>query len=173
MVELRRRYGAAPWHLLLLLGCFAVAGWIALRLAGEPTAGRMLLWFLGAVVVHDLVLFPAYALVDRALRATLARGRPSTGGPAARRSRRPSALNHVRVPALAAGLVFLVYLPGVLGLGDGTYSAATGLQPRPLLARWLALTGVLFAASAAVYVLRWLRQPGRGAGPAAGGPGPR
>ncbi|MET7834922.1 hypothetical protein [Micromonospora sediminicola] len=140
MAEFRRAYGAAPWHLLLLVGCFAVTGWIALRLAGEPTAGRMLLWFLGAVVAHDLVLFPAYAAVDRLL------GR---AGPAPR--------NHVRVPALGSALLFLVYLPGILGLGDGTYTAATGLAPRPLLGRWLAVTAVLFAASALLYALRRTR----------------
>ncbi|PGH44664.1 hypothetical protein GA0070622_3480 [Micromonospora sediminicola] len=137
MAEFRRAYGAAPWHLLLLVGCFAVTGWIALRLAGEPTAGRMLLWFLGAVVAHDLVLFPAYAAVDRLL------GRVG-----------PTPRNHVRVPALGSGLLFLVYLPGILGLGDGTYTAATGLAPRPLLGRWLAVTAVLFAASALLYALR-------------------
>ncbi|MEE3921115.1 hypothetical protein V2I01_31740 [Micromonospora sp. BRA006-A] len=115
MTEFRRGYGAAPWHLLLLLGCFAVTGWIALRLAGEPAAGRMLLWFVGAVIAHDLLLFPFYALVDRALRAAV-------GGPGRR-----SALNHVRVPALASGLLLLVYLPGILGLGGDTYTAATGL----------------------------------------------
>ncbi|MEU5947398.1 hypothetical protein ABZ793_17770 [Micromonospora sp. NPDC047465] len=142
MVEFRRGYGAAPWHLLLLLGCFAVTGWIALRLSGEPAAGGMLLWFLGAVIAHDLLLFPVYALIDRGLRA----------GPGHRGA--PSALNHVRVPALAAGLLLLVYLPGILGLGDETYTAATGLAPRPLLARWLAISGVLFAGSAALYALR-------------------
>ncbi|MCI4066372.1 hypothetical protein MRQ36_28990 [Micromonospora sp. R77] len=165
MAEFRRRYGAAPWHLLLLFGCFAVAGWIALRLAGEPTAGRMLLWFLGAVVVHDLVLFPAYALADRVLRTALRRDAapdaPGRQGGAPVRGGRPSALNYVRVPALAAGLLLLVYLPGVLGLGDGTYSAATGLAPGPLLGRWSALTGLLFAASGALYTLRRLRG-GRG-----------
>ncbi|MEH0826744.1 MULTISPECIES: hypothetical protein [unclassified Micromonospora] len=142
MARFRRAYGAAPWHLLLLLGCFAVTGWVVLRLAGEPTAVQMLLWFLGAVVAHDLLLFPVYALADRALRAGV------------RRRGAPSALNHVRVPALAAGLLLLVHLPGVLGLGDGTYRAATGLEPRPLLARWLAVSAALFAASAALYALR-------------------
>ncbi|WP_238449800.1 hypothetical protein [Micromonospora sp. 4G55] len=58
------------------------------------------------------------------------------------------------MPALAAGLLLLVYLPGVLGLGDGTYTAATGLTPRPLLIRWLAVSGTLFATSAALYALR-------------------
>ncbi|MEH0934841.1 hypothetical protein [Micromonospora psammae] len=154
MGELRRRYGAAPWHLLLLLGCFTVTGWIVLRLAGEPTAVRMLLWFLGAVIAHDLVLFPAYAAVDRGLRAALVhRDRTAADRPPV-----PSALNHVRVPALAAGLLLLVHLPGVLGLGDDTYEAATGLAPRPLLGRWLAVTGVLFAASALLYGLRRLRR---------------
>ncbi|MGC4889975.1 hypothetical protein [Micromonospora sp. DT227] len=144
MAELRRAYGAAWWHLALLVGCFAVTGWIALRLAGEPTAGRMLLWFVGAVVAHDLVLFPAYATLDRLLRRA---------GPAVR--------NHVRVPALGSGLLLLVYLPGVLGLGDGTYSAATGLTPEPLLGRWLALSAVLFAASGLLYAVRRLRHRGR------------
>ncbi|MGY4909411.1 hypothetical protein [Micromonospora aurantiaca (nom. illeg.)] len=145
MAEFRRGYGAAPWHLLLLLGCFAVTGWIALRLAGEPAAGRMLLWFVGAVIAHDLLLFPFYALVDRALRAAV-------GGPGRR-----SALNHVRVPALASGLLLLVYLPGILGLGGDTYTAATGLTPQPLLARWLLASAAIFAVSAALYALRHRR----------------
>lgn len=144
MAEFRRAYGAAPWHLLLLLGCFAVTGWIVLRLAGEPSAGRMLVWFVGAAIAHDLVLFPAYAAVDRVLRAGWGR----VG--------RPSVRNHVRVPALGAGLLLLVYLPGILGLGDGTYVAATGLAPRTMVGRWLVVSGVLFAASALLYAARRL-----------------
>ncbi|MEU5529171.1 hypothetical protein ABZ744_19700 [Micromonospora chersina] len=149
MAEFRRAYGAAPWHLLLLAGCFAVTGWIALRLAGEASALRMLLWFLGAVIAHDLVLFPVYASLDRVLRRALGRGGV------------PSALNHVRVPALGAGLLFLVYLPGILGLGDGTYLAATGLAPRTMLGRWLAVSGALFAASALLYAARRLAHRAR------------
>ncbi|GAB3069790.1 hypothetical protein [Micromonospora schwarzwaldensis] len=144
MAEVRRAYGAAWWHLALLVGCFAVTGWIALRLAGEPTAGRMLLWFVGAVVAHDLVLFPAYATLDRLLRRA-----------------GPSARNHVRVPAYGAALLFGLFLPGVLGLGDGTYSAATGLTPEPLLGRWLVLSAVLFAVSGLLYAVRRLRHRGR------------
>ncbi|MEU9825368.1 hypothetical protein [Micromonospora chersina] len=144
MAEFRRAYGAATWHLLLLAGCFAVTGWIALRLAGEASAGRMLLWFLGAVIAHDLVLFPVYASLDRVLRRALRRGGVA------------SPLNHVRVPALGAGLLFLVYLPGILGLGDGTYLAATGLAPRTMLGRWLAVSAALFAGSALLYVVRRL-----------------
>ncbi|MET7969514.1 hypothetical protein [Micromonospora sp. NPDC005305] len=142
MADLRRAYGAAPWHALLLAGCFAVTGWIALRLAGEASAGRMLLWFLGAVIAHDLVLFPVYASLDRVVRRALDRGG------------NPSPLNHVRVPALGAGLVFLVYLPGILGLGDVTYVSATGLAPRAMLGQWLVVSGVLFAASALIYAGR-------------------
>lgn len=142
--RLRRAYGAPLWHLALLVGCFAVAGWVGLRLAGEPTAGRMLLWFVGAAVAHDLVLFPAYAAVDRALR----------GATRTRRSG-PAALNYLRVPALAGALLFLVYLPGILRQGRATYLAATGQDQQPFLGRWLVAVAVLFAASGVVYLVRW------------------
>ncbi|NJP33659.1 hypothetical protein [Micromonospora thermarum] len=142
--RLRAAYGAGPRHLLVLLACFAATGWVALRLAGEADAVRMLLWFLGAVVAHDLVLFPVYATVDRALRRIV---------------HRPAPLNHVRVPALASALLFLVYLPGILGLGGTTYRSATGREPTPLLGRWLALSALFFLASAVAYaVSRWRRR---------------
>ncbi|WBB68062.1 hypothetical protein [Micromonospora sp. WMMD812] len=151
--RLRAGYGAGPRHLLVLLLCFVVTGWVALRLAGEATAGRMLLWFVGAVIAHDLVLFPIYATVDRALRGAVGAVR----GPA-----RLALLNHIRVPALAAGLLFLVFLPGILGWGGDTYRAATGQERMPYLVRWLAVTAVLFLASAVLGAIRWaLRRVGR------------
>ncbi|PZF94738.1 hypothetical protein [Micromonospora deserti] len=153
--QLRAGYGAGPRHLLVLLACFTVTGWVVLRLAGEATAGRMLLWFVGAVIAHDLVLFPVYATVDRALRRVFRVGARATG------VGRPSALNHVRVPALAAGLLFLVFLPGILGLGGQTRLAATGHEPHPYLGRWLAVSGLMFLLSAVGYALRRLRRPHR------------
>ncbi|MGS2616601.1 hypothetical protein ACVCAH_19045 [Micromonospora sp. LZ34] len=150
MTEVRSRfratYGAGGRHLLLMATAFAVTGWVALRLAGEPTAGPMLVWFVGAVVAHDLVLYPVYALADRVLRRA---ARPPTAG--------PSLVNHVRVPALAAALLFLVHLPGILRQGRPTYLAATGQDQQPFLGRWLLVSGVLFLASGAVYALRRLR----------------
>ncbi len=84
-------------------------------------------------------------MVDRALRRAV---------------HRPSPLNHLRVPALASGLLFLVYLPGILGLGGTTYTSATGREPTPMLGRWLALSAVFFLLSAVAYaVRRWRRRP--------------
>ncbi|WP_219419692.1 hypothetical protein [Pseudonocardia nigra] len=144
---MRAFYGAHPLHLLALLVTFAVAGHAGLRLADDPTLPGILLWFGGAVVAHDLVLFPLYALADRSLVAAL---------PGRRRPVPPRApvLNHVRVPALAAGLLFLLFFPGILRLGTPTFAAATGQTQSPFLERWLLLTAALFAASALVYAIR-------------------
>ncbi|MFD2765308.1 hypothetical protein [Micromonospora eburnea] len=147
----RSAYGAPLGHLLLLVGAFAVTGWVALRLAAEPAAGRMLIWFVGAAIAHDLVLFPVYGLADAVLRhAPGTRVVPSVG---------PSPLNHVRVPALASGLLFLVFLPGILRLDAPAYLAASGQDQRPFLVRWLLATAALFLASAVGYALRrWARR---------------
>ena len=60
-------------------------------------------------------------------------------------------------PALQHNLLFLVFLPGILDLGEGTYVAATG-QPRvSYVIRWLALSGALFALSAVWLAIRWPR----------------
>lgn len=140
--RLRAGYGAPWWHPLLLVGCFAVAGWVALRLAGEATAVRMLIWFVAAVIVHDLVMFPVYAAADRAL---LTATQAATGNGS--RPARLSVVNHVRVPALGSALLFIVYLPGILRLGGGTFTAATGLTQQPYLTRWLLASAVMFAVS--------------------------
>src|SRR5215213_4709734 len=86
----RRHYGASPWHLAGLLACFAVAGYAALRWLDEPTATRLVVWFVGALLLHDAVLFPLYALVDRVLVLGSRAG--------SRRPPRVPLVNHVRVP---------------------------------------------------------------------------
>jgi len=144
---MREFYGARPLHLLAMLGCLALAGYAALRVAAEPSLLAMLVWFGGAVVAHDLVLFPLYALADRSLVAGLRR----------RHTRLPSdvpVLNHVRVPALAAGLLFLLFFPGILQLETETYATATGTTQEPFLERWLLICAALFAVSALVYAAR-------------------
>ncbi|PYC63860.1 hypothetical protein C7C45_31035 [Micromonospora arborensis] len=142
--RLHARYGAAPWHLVVVTAAIVLAGWVALRLADEATFGRMLLWFVGAAIAHDLVLFPVYASTDRVLRA-LVRGRVTL-------------LNHLRFPALGTALLFVVYSPGILRLGETTHEAATGQDQRPYLPRWLLLSATLFLLSGVTYLLRRRRQ---------------
>jgi hypothetical protein len=127
-------------RLLVLLACFALAGYAGSFLLGDPALFRVLAWFVGAAVVHDLVLFPLYALGDRAL-VRLPR-------------RRVPLVNHVRVPLLGAGLTFLVFLPGIIRQGEATHLAATGLDQAPYLGRWLGLVAAMFALSALVYAVR-------------------
>jgi hypothetical protein len=142
------RYGAPPANLLALLLCVALAGYAASFLLGDPALLRVLGWFVGAAVVHDLVLFPLYALVDRAL-VRLPR-------------RRVPLVNHVRVPLLGAGLTFLVFLPGIVRQGEATHLAATGLDQQPYLGRWLGLVAVMVVLSALVYLVRLTRRSGAG-----------
>ncbi|MGV7699696.1 hypothetical protein PJM27_29310, partial [Mycobacterium kansasii] len=75
----------------------------------------IVVWFAGAVVAHDLVLFPVYAGLDRLLSRRAPRPGPDV-----------PVLNHLRVPALGAGLTLLVFLPGIIRQGGATYRAATG-----------------------------------------------
>jgi hypothetical protein len=141
------RYGAPPAHLLVLVGCLALAGYAASFLLGDPALLRVLTWFVGAAVAHDLVLFPLYAMGDRVL---------------GRLPRLPVPLvNHVRVPLLGAGLTFLVFLPGIIRHGEATHLAATGLDQQPYLGRWLALVAAMVALSALVYLVRAVRQRSR------------
>ncbi|MEV7443046.1 hypothetical protein AB0O22_18175 [Streptomyces sp. NPDC091204] len=145
----RSRYGASPLHLLLVLASFALAVYAGLRLLKGDALG-VAVWFVGAALLHDLVLLPLYSVTDRAVQAAFDRG-----GPSARPVPRAS-VNYVRVPAFVAGLLLLVWWPLILHQ-VGHYTAATALPADGFLARWLLITAVLFAASAATLVIRTWR----------------
>jgi hypothetical protein len=132
-------YGARPGHLILLLASLALAAYAGSFLLSDPALLTMLIWFAGAAVVHDLVLFPLYSLADRALVDRL-----------------PRLVNHIRVPLLGAGLTFVMFLPGIIRQGELTHLAATGLTQQPYLARWLWLVLGMFVVSGVVYGLRLL-----------------
>jgi hypothetical protein len=140
----RRLYGASPWHLVALLGCFALTGYAASRLLDDlPVLVRITIWFVGAAVVWDLLLGPALALADRLLRPL---GRL-----------RVPALNYVRVPGLLSLLLLVVWLPVILQRSEAVFRTKAGLSQDPFLGRWLTVTAVLFAASAAAYGIALLR----------------
>lgn len=141
--------GANPLQLLVLAGCFALAGYVFLLVSAEPTLPVMLAWFAGAVISHDLLLFPLYALADRSLAGARAVLRPARRG-------RPEvpAVNYVRLPVLGSGLLLLLFFPGIVEQGTSTYLAATGQTQDPFLLRWLLITAVLFGTSALAYAVR-------------------
>jgi hypothetical protein len=155
MGALRRWYGASVFHLLLMAGSFALAGYAGVRLLGGDAVG-VVVWFVGAAVLHDLVLVPGYTLVDRGWRAVAVRlARTGRGGQHG--DRVPVRLiNHVRVPAVLSALLFAVYFPLILGPSDA-YLSKSGLPGHPFAGRWLLVCAVLFAASAVIGAVRFAR----------------
>ena len=105
------------------------------------------IWFVGAAVLHDLLLFPFYSLLDRI--AGHPRRQTAT--------RRPASLNYVRAPALISGLLLLVYFPLILGLSDHNYYLSTGHHLHAYARNWLLITAALFGGSGLLYGLRLLR----------------
>jgi len=158
MIERAKRfYGAHPLHLLTLVASFAMVGYV-ISLLGVHSLWNdrvwwqsMIVWFLGAIVLHDLLLFPFYALTDHHALGT---------GSRAVTDRAPQAMpmvsprNYLRLPAMASGLLLLLFFPGIIRQGSASYLRATGLTQQPFLGRWLLLTGVFFGISAIAYAAR-------------------
>ena len=143
-----RWYGASPLHLLALLACFGLAGYAAARLvSSHPVA--VAVWFLGAVIGHDLLLMPLYSLADRSAMAAIRHREPQL----------PATpwINYVRVPAALSGLLLLVWFPLILRL-QSPYHASTTLSADPYVWHWLAVTGALFLLSAVAFAVRLRRQ---------------
>jgi hypothetical protein len=132
-----RRYGASPLHLLAHLVALALAAWALLQLADMPAFGRVAAWLVAAVVLHDLVVLPAYSALDRAAQ----RG----AGPA---------VNFVRVPAAISLLLLAVFWGTIADRGEGAYRRASGLEFDGYLQRWLLITAALFASAALAYAVR-------------------
>lgn len=147
----KRAYGAHPLHLPVLLAAFALAGYSVWVLGFDALWNHRVwwqaiaVWFAAAIIAHDLLLFPAYALVDRVLAAASARARL-----------RVSPLNYIRLPLLGIGLSFLLFFPGIIQQGAATYHAATGGTQQPFLLRWLLLSAAMLVVSALTYAVRSL-----------------
>ncbi|TNC24212.1 hypothetical protein [Amycolatopsis alkalitolerans] len=140
---MKRLIGAHPAQLALMLACLALAAYAGSFLLGDPSVLTILIWFVGAAVAHDFVLYPLYTLIDRGLRRVPWRPRVPV-------------VNHVRVPLLGAGLTFLLFLPGIIRQGEATHLAATSLTQQPYLGRWLLLVLAMFVVSGLVYAIRLL-----------------
>lgn len=138
-----RRLGS-PVVLLGTFASFVVTAYAGWRLLG-PRPLPVALWLLGAAVVHDTVVLPAYTLLDRALSRLV-----SGAGPVR---------NFVRVPAWLSVLLLAVYWPLILRTSD-RFAPHTGLRIEPYLWNWLAVSGCLFAVSGVWYAVRRARRAG-------------
>lgn len=139
MTLLRRGYGASPLHLLAHAALLAAALWVVLQVVDLGRPDNVLLWFVGAILLHDVLALPLYTALDRAAQV-------ATRGPA---------VNYVRVPVALSGLLLLVYFPLILDRSG--VARLSGEEPVDYLSRWLIVSGLLFAGSALVFVVRRVR----------------
>ncbi len=145
--------GGDPLQVLVLLASFALAGYAFYRASFGPLPVRMLVWFVGAIVGHDLVLYPVYALADRTWLVFSRQVRVRVRA----REHVVPVVNYVRVPALLSGLLLLVFWGEISGGGADSFRYASGHGYDDYLARWLISVGVLFAVSALLYAARLRR----------------
>jgi len=152
VLRVRRLYGAHPAHLLLLVLSFVLAAYAVQQLGfaslWNPDVWwqSIAVWFVGAAVAHDLVLFPLYAAADRVVTTTT-RGRSSA------RPARVPLVGFVRVPLLACALVTLLFFPGIVRQGGDSYTRATGQTQEPFLLRWVLLCAVFLLLGVLAYVV--------------------
>ncbi|MHB8659620.1 MAG: hypothetical protein ACYC91_17050 [Solirubrobacteraceae bacterium] len=152
----RGAYGAGPLHLLALLASLLIAG-IAVAGWFDNTGSilrQILIWFIGAIIGHDLVLLPLYSMLDRIAFGALPDRRPD-----APRQRSPGWV-YVRVPAGLCGLIFLVFFAEILRLGNDTFHTASGLSQNVYLSRFLITCAGLFTLSALAYAFSLRRSRG-------------
>jgi len=149
-------YGSNPLHLLSSVAAWALAGYVVTLLGPQALWNfkvwwqSIAVWFVAAIIAHDLVLFPLYALADRSVTVAL----KSVRGRWARPSPQVSPLNYLRVPTLATGLSLLLFFPGIIRQGEFSYSASTGQNQQPFFGRWLLLVAALYGLSALAYAAR-------------------
>jgi len=157
MAGFRRLYGSNPLHLLAHLGVFFIAGWAINQILRAGFVINWIAWFLGAALLHDLVLLPLYSLLDRGLLSTPgARREPppvvDSAAPA-----RPRVINHLRVPAVVSAILLLVYFPLILGYSSKNYRFDTGHALAGYTRNWLLICAGLFLFSALVFTARVIR----------------
>jgi hypothetical protein len=135
-----RLYGSNPLHLLVTIACFAIAGYAANKLAAGGDVKGILIWLVGAVVGHDLILFPLYALADRSIMMVFRRRPPAL----------PAVpwINYLRVPAVFSAILLLIWFPLIFRLPTQFQADHTTLPTSVYMGRWLAVTGALFLLSA-------------------------
>ncbi|MFD3479842.1 hypothetical protein [Streptomyces sp. NPDC058695] len=175
MSRFRSLYGASALHLLLVLCSFALTCYAGIRLLAGAEPWKVVLWFVAAALLHDLVLLPLYTVTDRAAQSLLGERRePAAASEAARPAH--GWINYIRVPVFFSGVLFLTYFPLILERVSHRFTVYTTLSTDVYLGRWLLITAALFAISALTLLIRMGRsRPTQKSGlgrPGATRPGP-
>ncbi len=144
MSALRRSYGQGPLHLAAHLVALAAVGLAAAQLLRARAPVNAIAWLLGAAVAHDLVLAPSYIVLDRLALAV---------GGRRRRRVRLDPINHVRVVAVVAGALLLVYFPLILTVAPRNFVRVAG-HARDVSAAYLEVVAAVAVLSAVGYALR-------------------
>jgi hypothetical protein len=148
MERFRSSYGQGPLHLIAVVASFAIATYAFLEIAAGSAPVNFAIWFIAAIVVHDMIAFPLYSMLGVIAGAGLQRPDLTPG---------VFGINYVRIPALLSAFVFIVWFPVILGFSEDEVVESTGLGTDPFLGRWLLLTGVLFLISGLLYALKLRR----------------
>jgi hypothetical protein len=156
----RSLYGASPLHLLAVIASFAIAGYAFFQLFDNPTGLETALWFVAAILAHDMIAFPLYSALN------LLADRGLAGAPAKRAEGAVPAINHLRIPVYLSAVALLLFFPLILGLSSPNYEDDSGIDVGVFLDRWLGICAALFLGSALIYAVR-LRRAARRARAAA------
>ena len=119
----RRLYGEHVLHLIVLLGALALGAYtISVLGVGQLFNPRVwwqsiAVWFAVAVIGHDLILFPLYALAERFLPKGRSAVEPANQH---RVGSLPPLTNYLRMPTLATALTFALFFPGIIRQGAFT-----------------------------------------------------
>jgi hypothetical protein len=143
MNMLRRLYGNGPLHLVAYVASVVVAVYAATGLLRHETLS-VAVWFGGSAIGHDVALLPLYGIVDGVL-IYIWRRRPEIRGIAW--------LNYVRFPATISAVLLLIFYPEISRRRTAQLRDS-GMGNHGYLEHWLVLVGILFATSAAVFLVR-------------------
>jgi hypothetical protein len=144
----RTAYGSTPIHLLGHIIAFTAFVWALSQILGGGYVVNYIAWFVGAAVLHDIIVLPIYTLIDQVTRHE---GHRAWG------TRYASTINYVRAPAIISTILLLVYSPEILGYSAKNYRDDTGHPLPSILTNWLLITAGLFLTSGLIYTTRRVR----------------
>ncbi len=145
----RYEYGAEPLHLLATLASLSIVLYAILRIFEIPSTAGILLWLVGAIVLHDFIALPLYSLFLRiAEEGTDAAIEP--------RRRALITLNHIRIPLAFSALLLLISFPLVFQIDEPRYRLTLGFELTldRYLGNWLLITAAMFLISGVAYALK-------------------